>query len=296
MPRKVILSSKNFRQQGTSEDVLRVATEMHTHERALYAEGEDEYGMGTIRMNGFKALLRADGTPYMAVPTTFQPKQHEEIFSSVISELDKTGLNYYPVALTANDGPKRNSLLVRFAFPDLNFDSIGSETLACLTISNGNDLQTTFSAGFGFWRLVCTNGLVVQTKSLMAIRKKHTQGISKVQLGDYVYDSLDAIRQEIPIFQNLLDKAATIPVTEHSNYLLQNSLKLSDNFMLELPIMSVKYQLAMNEPYDINTILGQYQVLTNYFTNRVEPRDVGAAALSGLKLNQWITTSVEDVL
>lgn len=121
-----------------------------------------------------KAIIRTDTDEVLSVMSkNYKLVSHKEVFNDAVDYLDNSGFDYQ---IQKDEIIKKGSrMIVEFSIPELIHKYEDSDTLDFrLYFKNSYDGSWSFDFSCGFYRLICSNGLIIGDV-LQKFAKKHTR-------------------------------------------------------------------------------------------------------------------------
>ena len=178
-------------------------------------------GGSTIK-TGSSAIVRTDTNKVLSVMgSRYELIPHTEMIGRAVAEIEETGLEFYINKFhSMNDGAK---VSLEFRFPTLRTKlGDGDEIDMQLHFKNSYDGSWSYDFMVGFFRLVCSNGLVVG-KELARFKRKHTDGL-RVAAGHSDLRRMLTLSQEYSVERFVQLKEAKITTKQGMNY-IEESVK-----------------------------------------------------------------------
>lgn len=128
---------------------------------------------------------------------------------TVIDDLGKLGW----VPVIARQRKSRQGVTTRFSphmiifqHPDIRItNGEGDEMTAAIILMNSHDGTSTFQFRIGFYRAICSNGLVVAEKEFEAIRIRHI-GYTFERLKEMTLKIVEVVKEKVEIINTMIDR------------------------------------------------------------------------------------------
>jgi len=172
------------------EDVYK-QIDFPVEKRPLYILDKHQKPLEAVGMN---AIVRTDTQDVLSVMSkSYNLVSHRFMLEKAIECLEKTGVTYNVNRLQMYENGSQ--VFVEFTLPKYQFEvTKGDEIDFRVHFKNSYNGTYTFDFSCGFYRLVCTNGLVVGT-ILERIRKKHTPSLNVEQAVESLAKMIEMSRE-----------------------------------------------------------------------------------------------------
>lgn len=264
--------------EWTKEKVMEKTEGMACYQAPVFgADGEQIERYRAIRTN------KGD-EPLAILGKTYKLYNHKTAVRNLFEELDEQAVNY-EVRDFKDNGGRRISLTV--GFPEMAFDVDGSEIEPSATVVNSVDGTLRFQKLFGYFRLVCTNGMIVGEK-VFSVSRKHYENTFEVKRLDF-----DKIAEHRDGFQALLEKSQRRRVTKAMRESLIKS-GFPNRVIENWQNLFERYSGLHDEVITGETVWALQAVLTNWLSNVVMRTDIDRARKLSLALYRSIRARNAD--
>lgn len=264
---------------ATNDSIMAMLQDRRVVESDIFTNGE--------KVDGYKCIsYEKNKEPICVVSDTYGVLQHDEIIERTFNDLSKAGVNYEVKSVTFNDSYKRNTMTTTITLPDLIMNVDGSPIAGTIYIDNGTDGLTSFTREFGFYRFVCQNGLRVPQELMISEKLKHRKNLAIMD----IYEGIESIRKYMPTFGSILERAQKIKINDELSAKLQHQLHIAPRVFENIMSgsYSEKYKNMVPEQVNMDTLWGFYQVMTNYLTHEVAPRNIKTAQNTNERLYNFL--------
>jgi hypothetical protein len=143
----------------------------------------------------YDALYREeDGKQLSVVSRDYQLVTHKEAMEFVFNELDDMRLPFETKRIGLTNQGKR--MLYEIEFPMEEFDIPGDESKGTptLLVTNSIDRSKSFTLGFGTYRLICTNGMIIGERLFNVAETHYRENIKFAEIGPFVKSGIEQVR------------------------------------------------------------------------------------------------------
>jgi hypothetical protein len=151
-----------------------------------------------------QVVCNADGLPLGVVSSSYALLDHGDLVDSLVHSLDQCGLDTteYPAEMYVGDGGA--SFGLRLVFSDLVYDpGDGHPVAGRVELLNSVNRTLPFRLIMGFFRFVCSNGLVVG-ESVTNLLEIHRKGrVDVPRLREVVAESMRRLQEGSAIFRTM---------------------------------------------------------------------------------------------
>lgn len=104
-----------------------------------------------------------------------------------------------------NNGYQKH--MIRFRHPEISFNDInGDGNLVDILLTNSHNGTSSFKFQVGVFRLVCSNGLVIQTQNFGSERIRHFSSEDENQFQEKLNETLSVLIDRIPMTVDIISK------------------------------------------------------------------------------------------
>ena len=148
-----------------------------------------------------QVVCNGDGMPLGVVSAAYALLDHGDLVDSLVDALKQCGLDAreYPAELYIGDGGARFGL--RLVFPDLVCDpGDGHPVAGRIELLNSVDRSLPLRLVMGFFRFVCSNGLVVGASVTNLLEIHRTGRVDVLRLKEVVAEGMKGLQEKSAVF------------------------------------------------------------------------------------------------
>lgn|SRR5574343_55488 len=236
-------------------------------------------------INGFKSIKRQDtGKVLGVVSDRYKPLNNMEVINNITNILNKTNLNYQFGKSFLS--PQENKTKMEIVFPDMEIQAKNSKyddkNQLRLFVNNNFAGKGAVTIEMGFFRLVCTNGMVVgKVENRTAVR--HFSNVNNNTVKEFMSFVQSKFTETQTFIKNLTDMQFNHK-SDVESIIMDNDLVAKRYKELVLNTWQDKYEGSLNGWYVLNSFT---EVITHNIKQNQFAKQNTLSKLSE-EANKWL--------